>query len=205
MASSAKELKQIRKELQSANKQTFDFNSAEALKARNWEERMSNTSHQRETKDLIAAGLNPVLSANSGANSYTTSEASAKAENAASEIASMYTAKLSADAQINSSKMNLKAAKVAASAQKYSADRSASATLASSMNSASAARDVANINKQASKYSAKKHYAGTKYSTDYSKSGSPAGIADKWLQRFVNFASKSRRSLPVSKNKSKHK
>lgn len=32
-----------------------------------WQKMMSDTSHQREVKDLIAAGLNPVLSANAGA------------------------------------------------------------------------------------------------------------------------------------------
>lgn len=32
-----------------------------------WQKMMSDTSHQREVKDLVAAGLNPVLSANSGA------------------------------------------------------------------------------------------------------------------------------------------
>jgi len=79
------------KETNSANKemtqQTNDANVEMARQNREWQERMSNTAHQREADDYKAAGLNRILTATGGSGASTPSGSmatmqAAKMENA---------------------------------------------------------------------------------------------------------------------------
>lgn len=54
------------------NAKAMKFSADQAKITRDWETEMSNTAHQREVKDLIAAGLNPVLSSKYGGSSTPT-------------------------------------------------------------------------------------------------------------------------------------
>lgn len=59
-----------------AQRETNDANREIARENRQWQGEMSNTAHQREVKDLIAAGINPTMSA-SGAGASTPSGSTA--------------------------------------------------------------------------------------------------------------------------------
>lgn len=69
---------QIQRDWQAAqNKLAMEYNTSEAAKNRDWQKMMSDTAHQREVKDLQAAGLNPILSAMGGNGAAVTSGATA--------------------------------------------------------------------------------------------------------------------------------
>ncbi|QCS36150.1 minor capsid protein [Capybara microvirus Cap1_SP_141] len=97
------------------NQQALDYNSAEAQKNRDWQEYMSNTAHQREMKDLIAAGLNPVLTATGGSGATTPAGSSASTNNIAGSVLGLMGTMATANAMTA-------AAAVSAEATKYSSE-----------------------------------------------------------------------------------
>lgn len=141
------------------NALAMQFNAQEAAKSRSWQEYMSNTAHQREIKDLKAAGLNPVLSAMGGNGAAVTSGATASGVTSAGSKGEVDTSANAALVQILGSVLSaqtqLQTANVNARTQEAVADKYTAME-----------KLVAQIGADASKYGASMSYAASKYATD---------------------------------------
>lgn len=164
---------QIQREWQEQqNAKAMMFNQNEAAKNRNWQVMMSNTAHQREVRDLMAAGLNPVLSAmngngasvGSGATAQGVTSQGAKGEtdmSANGAIANLLGSILAARTQIEAANINARTQE--AVADKYTA----------------MSRIVADIQAEASRYGADKSSEASRYGSDKRFVSDMAGIAER--------------------------
>lgn len=173
---------QIQRDWQVAqNAKAMEFSASEAAKSRDWQKLMSDTAHQREIKDLQAAGLNPVLSAMGGNGAAVTSGAAASgvtssgamgdtdmSQNSAlvSIIGKMLDAQTALANQATSAAANLAVADKYTQMSKLTSQIAAQAQLDSASISAAAHRYASDVGADASKVAAAIHAAAQRYGYD---------------------------------------
>lgn len=157
------------------------FNREEAQKNRDWQQYMSDTAHQREIKDLQAAGLNPVLSAMGGNGAPVTSGATASGyasqgakgdtdTSASGALVSLLGSLIQSQTQLantaTSANASLAVADKYTQMQKFVGELQANTQLTTSKISAMASKYAADTGASATQAAAAIHAAAQKYGYD---------------------------------------
>lgn len=178
----------------------MQFNAEQAAINREWQAEMSNTAHQREVKDLLAAGLNPVLS--TGGNGAAT-PSGATAVGAAGKVDTSYASALAGfvTSLVNSA-TQIETAQLSANALIQSSANSAAATQYAAQMSAGASRYASDVGRQNAitsalssvlntRYSSNRAYESSKYFADMQKyisshyQSTTAGVINSLLRDIV--------------------
>lgn len=185
-----------------ANAKAMDFSATEAQKTRDWQTMMSDTAHQREVKDLIAAGINPLLSANQGASVGSASSAQGLTSSGAKGSVDTGVVSALTQAYVQAKQIEMQEKSLAIQdknieaqlfmnslnneTNRYAADKGAAASMFGSGVMASANRYSAEMSKLASQYMAdmtyktyEEGYHGPQSVTGSLFSGLLSGIQDQ--------------------------